>query len=44
MVMFENIEQKRVLQYEGILKAYDMALVCSAEDLAYLKKDIIHII
>lgn len=35
--MFENIEQKRVLKYEQIMKNYDLSLVCSAEDLAYLK-------
>ena len=36
--IFENIEQKRVLQYEQVLKEYDLSLVCSAEDLAYLQK------
>ena len=36
--MFENVEQKRVLQYESVLKQYNKALVCSAEDLAYLEK------
>jgi polysaccharide biosynthesis protein PslH len=36
--MFENIEQRRVLKYEAVLKEYDMSLVCSAEDLAYLEK------
>lgn len=35
--IFENIEQKRVLAYEPILKEYDMSLVCSAEDLAYMR-------
>ena len=34
--LFENIEQKRVLNYEPILKEYDMSLVCSQEDLEYL--------
>jgi sugar transferase (PEP-CTERM/EpsH1 system associated) len=34
---FESLEQKRVLKYESILKKYDMSLVCSAEDLEYLK-------
>lgn len=36
--IFENIEQKRVLRYEEILQMYDLALVCSAEDLQYLKE------
>ena len=35
--IFERIEQKRVLKYEGILKEYDLSLVCSAEDLTYLE-------
>ena len=35
---FQVIEHKRVLKYESILKKYDMSLVCSAEDLEYLKK------
>jgi sugar transferase (PEP-CTERM/EpsH1 system associated) len=39
---FENMEQKRVLKYEPVLKEYDMSLVCSAEDLQYLK-DLHHI-
>lgn len=34
--LFENIEQKRVLNYEPVLKEYDMSLVCSQEDLEYL--------
>ena len=36
--IFENIEQKRVLAYEPILKEYDLSLVCSREDLEYLQK------
>ncbi|RYD57118.1 MAG: glycosyltransferase [Sphingobacteriales bacterium] len=36
--LFENMEQKRVLDYEPILKKYDLSLVCSQEDLAYLKQ------
>ncbi len=36
--IFENIEQKRVLAYEPILKEYDMSLVCSQEDLEYMQK------
>lgn len=35
--LFENEEQKRVLRYENVLKEYNKALVCSAEDLAYLQ-------
>jgi sugar transferase (PEP-CTERM/EpsH1 system associated) len=35
---FEDMEQKRILKYESMLKEYDMSLVCSAEDLEYLKK------
>ena len=36
--IFENIEQRRVFRYERILKEYEMSLVCSQEDLDYLKK------
>lgn len=36
--LFENIEQRRVLKYEKVLREYDLSLVCSAEDLEYLKK------
>lgn len=36
--LFENVEQKRVLKYEQVLEQYDLSLVCSAEDLAYLQK------
>ena len=36
--IFENIEQKRVLRYEKVLEQYDLSLVCSAEDLAYLQQ------
>ena len=36
--IFETIEQKRVLKYERIMHKYNMSLVCSAEDLAYLKE------
>jgi polysaccharide biosynthesis protein PslH len=35
--IFEKIEGGRVLQYEKILKTYNMSLVCSTEDLNYLK-------
>ncbi len=37
VTLFENNERKRVLEYEKILKEYDMALTCSPEDLEYLK-------
>ena len=37
--LFENIEQRRVLKYEQVLKEYNLSLVCSAEDLAYLEKN-----
>lgn len=36
--IFENVEQRRVLHYEKVLKEYDLSLVCSSEDLEYLKK------
>ena len=36
--IFENIEQKRVLVYEPVLKKYDLSLVCSQEDLVYMQK------
>jgi len=36
--LFENVEQKRVLKYEPILKEYDLSLVCSVEDLDYLER------
>ncbi len=36
--LFENVEQGRVLKYEHILKDYNLSLVCSSEDLAYLEK------
>ncbi len=36
--LFENEEQKRVLKYEQVLEQYNLSLVCSAEDLAYLQK------
>lgn len=38
ITIFENIEQGRVLKYEQILKEYNLALACSAEDIAYLEK------
>ncbi len=34
---FEHLEQKRVLRYEPVMKDYDLALACSAEDVAYLR-------
>lgn len=36
--IFESIEQARLLKYEGLIKEFDLSLVCSAEDLAYLKE------
>ena len=36
--IFENIEQRRVLQYEEVIKEYNLSLVCSSEDLNYLEK------
>jgi sugar transferase (PEP-CTERM/EpsH1 system associated) len=36
--IFENMEQGRVLKYEQVLEDYNLSLVCSAEDLAYLQK------
>lgn len=36
--IFENIEQRRVLNYEQIVKEYDLSLVCSQEDLNYLEQ------
>lgn len=36
--IFENIEQGRVLKYEQVVIAYNLALVCSAEDFDYLKQ------
>lgn len=35
--IFGRIEQKRVWQYEKIMQAFDLSLVCSAEDLSYLE-------
>jgi sugar transferase (PEP-CTERM/EpsH1 system associated) len=37
VTMFENMEQRRVLKYEKVLREYNMSLVCSAEDLTYLE-------
>lgn len=37
--VFAGIEQGRVFRYENILKDYDLTLVCSKEDAAYLKKE-----
>lgn len=36
---FNNLEYRRVFRYERILEEFDMSLVCSKEDLYYLKKD-----
>ena len=38
VTLFENMEQKRVMEYEKILGEYNMALTCSAEDLQYLEQ------
>jgi len=35
--IFENMEQRRVLRFEKILEEYNISLVCSSEDLAYLE-------
>lgn len=35
--IFGSIERKRVWQYEKIMQAFDLSLVCSAEDLSYLE-------
>jgi polysaccharide biosynthesis protein PslH len=37
--LFNSIEQKRVFNYEPILDRYDLSLVCSSEDQAYLKSE-----
>jgi len=36
--IFEQVEQQRVLKYEQVLDEYDLSLVCSQEDLEYLKQ------
>jgi polysaccharide biosynthesis protein PslH len=38
VTLFENIEQKKVLRYERVLKEYNMALACSVEDIDYLEQ------
>ena len=35
--LFNGIEYKRLLRYEPIMKEYNLSLVCSKEDLEYLK-------
>jgi sugar transferase (PEP-CTERM/EpsH1 system associated) len=37
--IFNTIEQKRVFNYEKILDKYDLSLVCSSEDQAYLQQE-----
>jgi sugar transferase (PEP-CTERM/EpsH1 system associated) len=37
---FARIEQKRVFNYESILQEYDLSLVCSREDQAYLQQEL----
>jgi sugar transferase (PEP-CTERM/EpsH1 system associated) len=34
---FEKLEEKRLLDYERVMKQYDLALACSEEDIAYLQ-------
>ncbi len=36
---FTLLEQKRVLSYEAILEDYNLSLVCSREDLQYLREE-----
>lgn len=36
--VFNRIEHKRLLDYEQIMNEYDLSLVCSQEDLEYLKE------
>lgn len=38
MRWFNSIEFKRVFAYEDILSAFDLSLVCSQEDLSYLRR------
>jgi len=37
--LFNTIEQKRVFRYEDVLNRYDLSLVCSREDQAYLREE-----
>lgn len=37
--IFNRIEQDRVFKYEQILNSYNMSLVCSKEDMEYLKQE-----
>lgn len=36
--MFDRIESKRVTRYERVVRGYSMNLVCSVEDLNYMRK------
>ena len=36
--VFEHFERRRVLRYEQVLKDFDLSLVCSSEDLDYLRQ------
>lgn len=36
--LFNNMERRRVLKYEPVMNSYDLSLVCSQEDLEYLKQ------
>lgn len=38
IALFERIEQQRLVSYERIMSKYNLSLVCSYEDLDYLKK------
>ncbi len=37
--LFATIEQRRVFRAERIMKGYNLSLVCSAEDMDYLKRE-----
>jgi len=39
MKWFATLEQKRVFDYEAVLEAYDLSLVCSGEDRKYLEQE-----
>jgi sugar transferase (PEP-CTERM/EpsH1 system associated) len=39
MKWFATLEQKRVFDYEAVLEAYDLSLVCSGEDRNYLQQE-----
>ncbi len=37
--IFNKVEQQRVSDYEQILEQYDLSLVCSTEDMQYLRRE-----